>query len=201
MSSRVAARTGIRAVAVRRLTIKQVKVGPVLSPGRASFGAPDQTRKGFSLIEIAVTLMLLATVATLTWSTSQQVRSSGSAAGAAPLLATVQAQARRLVAVDGRYPVDLVSQLAGLSVPALAVTAQAATADSAVSAYRSSDYTLVLAAVSGGDCLVLVDRLDGSSSWIRIRESAASCTASVLHETVLALPAAGTSNAPQQVES
>jgi prepilin-type N-terminal cleavage/methylation domain-containing protein len=178
-----------------------VKVGPVLSPGRASFGAPARARKGFSLIEIAVTLLLLATVATLTWSASQLVRSSGSAAGAAPLLATVQVQARRLVGVDGRYPADLVSQLAGLSVPGLAVTTQGATADNDVSAYRSSEYALVLAAVSGVDCLVLVDRLDGSSSWIRIREAADSCSASVLQATALALPAAGTSDAPQQVES
>jgi hypothetical protein len=134
------------------------------------------------------------------WSVSQQVRSAGSAASAAPLLATVQLQARRLVDVEGRYPLDVVSQLGTLSVSGVSVTAQAAGTDE-VSAHRSGETEFVMAAVSGDDCLVLVDRIGGSVSWVRVRQGAESCSAAALEQTVLALPVGGTSIAPQQVES
>jgi hypothetical protein len=152
------------------------------------------------MLEIATTLLLLSLLAAVTWGASQALRSSGSAATAVPLLTSAQVEARRLSDPDGTFPSDVVAQLADLTGDGLTFTAQNASDLMDVSVYLSDDASLVLAAVAGADCLVLVDRVTASSTWAMVLDAAENCSAPLLAAAVAALPDAGTPAAPQRIE-
>jgi prepilin-type N-terminal cleavage/methylation domain-containing protein len=160
----------------------------------------QRSRHGFSMLEIATTLLLLSLLAAVTWGASQALRSSGSAATAVPLLTSAQVEARRLSDPDGTFPSDVVAQLADLTGDGLTFTAQNASDLMDVSVYLSDDASLVLAAVAGADCLVLVDRVTASSTWAMVLDAAENCSAPLLAAAVAALPDAGTPAAPQRIE-
>ena len=162
--------------------------------------ASRRDRHGFSLLEMSATLLLLSLLAALAWGASQMLRSSGSSATAVPLLTSAQVEARRLSDTDGTFPSDIVDQLVGLSGDGLTFTVQGASDLMTVSVYRSNDSSLVLAAISGADCLVLVDRVLASSTWSVVLDAAESCSAPLWATTVVALPTVGTPTAPQRIE-
>lgn len=200
MSSDASVAGGIRASKGPGDTVLSVQTDPQngLLLRRAS--TSQRYRHGFTMLEIATTLLLLSLLAAVTWGASQALRSSGSSATAVPLLTSAQVEARRLSDPDGTFPSDVAVQLAGLTGDGLTFTAQNASDLMDVSVYLSDDASLVLAAVAGADCLVLVDRVTASSTWAMVLDAAENCSAPLLATAVVALPTAGTPAAPQRVE-
>jgi prepilin-type N-terminal cleavage/methylation domain-containing protein len=191
---------GIRASNSPRDTVLSVRTDSKINLLPHQAVASRRGRHGFSLLEMSATLLLLSLLAALAWGASQMLRSSGSSATAVPLLTSAQVEARRLSDTDGTFPSDIADQLVSLSGDGLTFTVQDVSDLMTVSAYRSNDSSLVLAAIAGADCLVLVDRVLASSTWVLVLDAADSCSAPLLTTTVVALPAAGTPTAPQRIE-
>lgn len=126
------------------------------------------------------------------------VRDRSAARSAAPLLLAGQLEVRRAASTTGVFPTNLFSLLPS---PSSQLTFLAGDADSAteVSVLRSSSTEVVLAAPSGADCLVLVDRPHGSSTWALVGGAGPVCAAADLAGDVLALAHEGSSSAPQEV--
>jgi len=160
---------------------------------------PGRRSAGFSFLEMAVTLALLAILAAVGYTGFSAVRSNTEGAAAGPLLSVAQLEARRLSAPDGGFPADAAGSLVALSASGLTFTQAASTDTETVSVYRIDEESLVLATVSGDDCLVLLDRPFGSSTWAVFRGEADDCVAGELAGAAAALTPGGSSSVPQEV--
>ncbi len=157
-------------------------------------------RKGFSLLELGVALVLMALLALVASGAFSYVRDRSASRGSAPLLVAAQLEVRRAAAVDGTFPESLQGTLLTAAGGVDFLLGPAGAAEE-VSVYRVSTTEVVLTAPSGEDCLVLVDRPHGSSTWVRVLGAGPSCSAADLSGTVLALDHAGSSDVPQEVSA
>jgi Tfp pilus assembly protein PilE len=157
------------------------------------------SRSAFSFLEVAVTLLLLSLLLLVGFVSYDRVRENTEGAAAAPLLSVAQLEARRLTDVSGEFPESLEADLSALSDSELATTSGAAS-DGVVSVYRVDEQTLVLAARSGDDCLVLLDRVSSVPTWAKFLGLGLSCQASLMAAEVTALAAGGSPASPLEVE-
>lgn len=154
---------------------------------------------GFSFLEVAVTLVLLGILAGIGYAAFATVRDNTEGTAAGPVLVVAQLEARRLSASDGSYASTTVADLVARSTDALTFTDSAATDVETVSVYRVDEESLVLATVSGDDCLVLLDRPFASSTWAIFKGDASLCTAGGFAAASVALTPGGSASAPQEV--
>jgi hypothetical protein len=145
-----------------------------------------------------VTLVVLGILAAVGYSGFAAVRGNSAGVATGPLLSVAQLEARRMIS-SGEFPVGVVDDLVSLSDTSLTFTGTAATEAGTVSVYRIDGESLVFAAPSGEDCLVLVDRLYGSSTWARVLEAASDCSAGDLVGTATGLVPGGSAASPQEV--
>jgi len=181
----------MRAGSRRRLTVGTVS--------RTSFSRRSLALRGFSFPEIAVTLVLLSILLALGALSFDRLRSSTGGVAAGPLLLSAQLEARRLVQPGVGYPESLVGDLVAVSGNGIDVVESSPSTVSQVSVLRVDAGTAVFAARAGEDCLVLLDRLEGSATWARLRSGAATCSAASVTAVVTALPVGGSSSSPQVV--
>jgi prepilin-type N-terminal cleavage/methylation domain-containing protein len=153
--------------------------------------------RGFSLIEVGVVLALLAVLSLVAVSAFGSTRSGVRSAAAGPLLRSAQLELRRGALPDGSFPTDPVAVLTAAGVPAGAGNRPAGI----VSVLGVDSSSVVFAAGSRDDCLVLVDRPAASSTWALFISAGPSCDASLLAQEALALTAGGTSSDPQEVSA
>ena len=145
-----------------------------------------------------MTLVVLVILAAIGYSGFAAVRGNTEGVATGPLLSVAQLEARRLIS-SGEFPVGVVDDLVSLSDPSLTFTGDAATEAETVSVYRIDGESLVFAAPSGDDCLVLVDRPYGSSTWARVLDTASDCSAGDLAGTATGLAPGGSAASPQEV--
>lgn len=146
---------------------------------------------------IAVMLILAALVTV----GSQRVRDAGATTTAASVLASVQLEAQRYVSVAGEFPVGIVANLTSASTGTIEVIAGTSTGNSTVSATRADQNTLITATVSGNDCLVLVERLQGTDTWAVFVGDRPACNAAGLSSAAQLLVHDGSAVSPQRVGS
>lgn len=146
-----------------------------------------------------MTLVLLGILAAIGYTGFAAVRSNTDGTAAGPVLAVAQLEARRLSSPDGGFPSTTVEDLVALSTSSLTFTSTVSTSIETVSAYRIDEESLVLATVSGDDCLVLLDRPFASSTWAVFAGDAATCVAGDLAGAAAALAPGGSASAPQEV--
>lgn len=156
-------------------------------------------RGGFSFLEIAGTLIIVAMLMLIGTATFDRLRENTEGVSAGPLLSVAQLEARRLTDADGLFPASVASDLVALSDASLSVTTSASDGSGTVSVYRIDESSMVLASRSGADCLVLLDRLSGSATWALFRGEGEACTASEFAAEAAALDAGGSSSSPQEV--
>jgi len=144
-----------------------------------------------------MTLLLLAVLTSMGYAGFVAIRASTEGVAAGPLLAAAQLEARRLTDDSGEFPSGVVADLVAVSDSSLGFSSGAASS-STVSVYRVDGSSLVLAAVSGPDCLVLLDRPGGASTWA-LFVAVPSCSAAGLAGEVSGLPSGGSSASPQEV--
>lgn len=162
-------------------------------------GTQDRCRAGFSFLEVAVVLVLLSMLAAIGYTGFASLRANTEGAAAGPMLTVAQLEARRLSSPDGGFTEDALEVLVALSDASLMFTSSASTGTDTVSVYRIDEESLVLAMVSGEDCLVLLDRPFASSTWAIFRNQADACLASALAGSIAGLPAEGSPTLPQEV--
>lgn len=146
-----------------------------------------------------MTLVLLFILAAVGYTGFATVRGSTEGVAAGPLLSVAQLEARRLVSSAGEFPTSVVDDLVLLSDASLTFTGSVAAGTETVSVYRVDGEVLVFATSSGDDCLVLVDRPYGSSTWARVLDAASECSAGDLAGTVTSLTPGGSAASPQEV--
>lgn len=154
--------------------------------------------RAFSFLEVAVTLLLLSMLMLVGFFSFNRVRESTEGAAAGPLLSVAQLEARRLTDSSGEFPATIEASLSALSSAQLSTTSAAASGD-VVSVYRVDEGKLVLAARSGDDCLVLLDRAAGSPTWAKFLGEGDACQASLLTAEVVALAPGGSPSSPLEV--
>lgn len=128
-----------------------------------------RARRGFSITEMAIAMLVLAVLTGAGVGVYSTVQNNMDRVASMPNMAMVQLEVRRTLAANGAtiLPTDVVS---ALDVPGVEVQAGASSSPDVVSAFRYSDTVLVVAAGSQGGCTVLVDRLAGEPSWLVDRE-------------------------------
>lgn len=157
---------------------------------------PMLPRRGFSIMEIAVAMMLLAILSGIGVATYNVVQQNMDRAASMPTLGLVQLQARKVLANTGvsAYPGDIASLIA---VPQVTITTGASSSPTTVSVFRFDENTLVLAAGSAGGCTMIVDRLNDSAAYL-VDRSVTSCLAQTVAGSVVGR-AGGTPKEPIEV--
>ena len=145
-----------------------------------------------------MTLLLMGLLAVVGYVGFSALRESTAGVASGPLLAAGQLEARRFTDVAGEFPADVVDALLAVSDSSLGFSAGPASG-SVVSVYRIDESSLVLAAVSGPDCLVLLDRPAADATWALFRGESDGCSASALAAQVVTLSAGGSPTSPQEV--
>lgn len=164
-----------------------------MSTGAAkeSFSHRRCRRIGFTLLETGITMSILAMLAALSVISYNYIKTGNSRVSAAPLLSTAQSDLRRTAGSDGQYPADVLALLVALPGSSISYVAGVVADSVEVSVYRQSATEVVLAALAGAGCLVLIDRPFGSSTWVLDVDAAADCSASILAVDALALTPSG----------
>ena len=147
------------------------------------------------MIEVGVALSLLAVISLVTVSAFGSARSGVRSGTATPLLRTAQLELRRTTTATGAFAADPVAVLTTAGITAGPGDQPAGT----ISVRRVNDATVLLAAASADDCLVLVDRPAGSTTWAQFAAAGPTCDAALLETAALALPHEGTATTPQEV--
>jgi prepilin-type N-terminal cleavage/methylation domain-containing protein len=190
-------------------TVPRIRAGMAAFPTvsrvlpAASYQIPsgDRTRcrAGFSFLEVAVVLVLLSMLAAIGYTGFASLRANTEGTAAGPMLTVAQLEARRLSSPDGGFAEDALEALVALSDASLTFTSAASTDTETVSVYRIDEESLVLAMVSGEDCLVLLDRPFASSTWAVFRTQADACLASTLAGSIAGRAQGGSPTLPQEV--
>ena len=123
-------------------------------------------KRGYTLIEIAVTLLLMALVGAIGSAAYSSVIDSAKSGTSPTLLAIAQVEARRILANGGftAYPATLATDIV---LPGATTTSASSSAPNVVSVYVLDATTVVFAAGSTSGCLVLVDRIGERPTWVR----------------------------------
>ncbi len=128
----------------------------------------NRHRRGFTLIEIVMVVVIIGVIAALGASTYTSVRDASDSLAAKPALGAVQVDGRRIVAevaaetFEPAFPVTLAVDL---SAPGLTLTSNLSDGPDVVSIHRLDATTAIYASFGGGTCTVLVDRLVDTPGW------------------------------------